>query len=991
MSQLSLRGQFSQFSGLGTGSGYPDPFHDLASLAVPTQWRSVLYWCLPPGTMVELADFVHRPVELMRPGDRVVTKHGGEHRVKAVSSRPYQGDLVTLQFSGYGNTFTHRMTPDHKVWLYDSVSGHSRRVPAKEVREGDLVATPVPRISADVSPRFSGWLLGLYAAEGCCIKTGNRKLGVRLTLGADDEQSGVLEKAIRSLTEQTGYRAIPYTPPSRPDIRLLTVCDVELPDWCHRHAGELSREKQFSGSVLGYGRDFVLELLAGWLDGDGWATPQGLSLFTASKALAIQCVRLANACGLLPSIREVANDKGFGNEDSIGWQIQFGKTDTEALRPHCVKAALVDRAENKARPRYALESGYAVRKVVGVGSVAYNGLVYNLEVEGDHSYIADGVTTSNCEYIFSMFGSYRMAMERVNSYFTTDIQIENASDDETEKWTKFLNDDLGVITVIQNKQRNRACYGNSFASVLVPFKRFLRCPKCGYMAPLKEVYNNPGAFAFKWQEPEFHASCPACKVGSGYRGAWQVNDESDDEAKNLKVKIWSPHEIELLHHTYNDDVRYLWRIPEEFKQQIHRGDLFHLERTPKEVLKAIHHNQMYMFNPDTIFHMKEPTLAGILVRGWGLPRILYNFRQIWYVQVLRRFNEAIALDYVIPFRIITPAPAQGKAGSSGGAMPIDPLSLYHGGDFRAQVQGMIRRRKYDPAGLQVLPFPVNFQMFGADANHLAPRDLHDQAMETLLNDAGTPIELYNGSLQLQTAPVALRLFESTWHHQIHDSNGFLAWLVRQVSQIMSWEPVTVKLKRVTIADNLEKQMMAAQLMMSQQLSGGTVIGDLGYNWRQEQRRIAEEARFQAELQARTQEEMEQSGFAQQIAKGSAQQAPAQGGGAGGGGGQAAAGGAGGAAGAMGTSMQGPVTAYLSALSPDVPQTPEDMMAVADTIASELLGYPESIKDSELRKLKQQNEALHRMVKGKMEQRRRDVRRDAGNAALGQMQQGGAAA
>jgi hypothetical protein len=47
-------------------------------------------------------------------------------------------------------------------------------------------------------------------------------------------------------------------------------------------------------------------------------------------------------------------------------------------------------------------------------------------------------------------------------------------------------------------------------------------------------------------------------------------------------------------------------------------------------------------------------------------------------------------------------------------------------------------------------------------------------METLLNDAGTPIELYNGSLQLQTAPVALRLFEATWHHLVHDANAFLA-------------------------------------------------------------------------------------------------------------------------------------------------------------------------------------------------------------------------
>lgn len=597
-----------------------------------------------------------------------------------------------------------------------------------------------------------------------------------------------------------------------------------------------------------------------------------------------------------------------------------------------------------------------------------------------------------CEYVFSMFGTYRMAMERVISYFLTDVDILDASDDETEKWEAFLNDTLDVKTIVQNGLRGRECYGNHFYSLVRPFKRFLSCPKCGYLAPLKEVHGN-AAFKFKYAPGDptqaFRATCPACKVGSGYSGPWKIKDEDDDNEKKLKVKSWSPHEIEILHDTFTDDVAYLWRIPEDYKRQLRtsqdgRGNLFMLERAPLEVLKAIAKNQIYRFHPDAVFHMKEPTLAGIMNRGWGLPRIISNFRQIWYVQVLRRFNEAIALDYVIPFRVITPAPAQGK---SGGGLNVDPMSMYNGSDFRGQVMSMVRRRRRDPASLQVLPFPVNFQMFGADANQLAPRDLLDQGMETLLNDAGTPVELYNGSLQLQTAPVALRLFESTWHHLVHDANAFLNWLVRQVSQVMSWETVTCKLKRVTIADNLEKQMMAAQLMMSQQLSGGTVLGDLGYNWKKEQRNIADESRYQSELQTRVQEEMEQAGFAQQIAKGQGGGDPAAQGGAppgGGGGGAPPAGGAGGMP--MGGGGQGPVTAYLSQMSPNVPQTPEDMMQVADSLAQELMGLPDSVKRSELRKLKQYNQALHSMVMSRIDQIRRDTKAQAGNQAMGQMQQ-----
>lgn len=588
-----------------------------------------------------------------------------------------------------------------------------------------------------------------------------------------------------------------------------------------------------------------------------------------------------------------------------------------------------------------------------------------------------------CEYIFSMFGTYRTAMERVISYLVTDVEINDASDDESEKWQSFLNDTLDVKGVIQTGLRGRACYGNHFFSVVRPFVRFLVCPKCGYMVTLREAHAQP-VFAFRYAggEPEsaFCAVCPACKVGRGYSGPWHVKDEESDDTRRLRVKSWNPHEIEILHDVFTDETAYIWRIPEDYKRQLRasqdgRGNLFALERAPKEVMRAVARNQVYRFHPDAVFHMKEPTLAGIHNRGWGLPRILANFRQIWYVQVLRRYNEAIALDYVVPFRVITPPPPSGR---TGGGLPIDPMTLYNGADFRAQVMSMIRRRRRDPAALQVLPFPVNFQMFGADAGRLAPRDLLDQAVETLLNDAGTPVELYRGTLQLQTAPTALRLFESTWHHLVHEVNTFLGWLVRQVARIMSWEVVTCRLKRVTIADNLEKQMMAAQLMMGQQLSGTTVLAELGYNWKKEQRNLVEEARFQNELQNRLQEEMAQAGFAQQLAKGQAAggDPAAEGGGAA----PAQAPPAGGAAPA-----QGPVTAYLSQMSPNVPQTPQDMLAVADSLAQELLGLPDVIKNSELRRLKQYNQALHGMVRARLEQIRRDTRAAAGNAALAQLQ------
>jgi hypothetical protein len=591
-----------------------------------------------------------------------------------------------------------------------------------------------------------------------------------------------------------------------------------------------------------------------------------------------------------------------------------------------------------------------------------------------------------CEHIYDMQETYRMAQERIISYFNTDIEVEspdmtsNLGDDEKEKWRNAA-DRMGLLNTVQEIDRDRACYGNGFATMMVPFKRLLVCPKCYAQFPLNEVYKGRHDFDFDWQLPNFIASCPACKTGSGYRGKWHVNDMPVDLEDNLKIKLWSPHEIEIVHDLYTDEAQYIWRIPEDYKKQVRSGHLWHLERASMQVLRAIQNNNLFMFHPDAMFHMREPVLSGRRNRGWGLSRILVNFRQIWYVQVLRRYNEAIGLDYIIPFRLITPEQRSG-GGQSGLQAMTDPMKTVNMGNFQSELMRMLRQRQRDPAGWHFLPFPVKYQALGGDASQLAPKDLLDQAHETLLNGAGTPVELYRGSLQLQTAPVSLRLFEATWFHLVHDNNRFLRWAASQISQILSWEQVAMTMRRVTHTDDFNKQMAVLQLMMGQAISQTTGLRGMGLDWDTEQRQIAEESRRQAELQAEVQEEMEQAAFGEQIAKGQAMPG-GQGGQPGAPGapmGDPMAAGGGGGVDPM-TGQPGPVSSMVS--GGNAPVTPTEMMQQAESIAMQMLGLPESQKDSELRLLKQKNEFMHSLVREKMDAIRNRARTAGGSMLLGQ--------
>jgi hypothetical protein len=595
-----------------------------------------------------------------------------------------------------------------------------------------------------------------------------------------------------------------------------------------------------------------------------------------------------------------------------------------------------------------------------------------------------------CEYVFQSNGTYRMAMERIISYFLTDLELGalNANrplgDDEKEKWENFLVEQLGALGHVQDMDRDRMCYGNAFASVVVPFKRFLSC-RCGNQFPLDVVYRDP-KFRFKFTDYEFHATCPGCN----YSGKMKTWDAPLNTAEQLSVKRWSPHEIQILHDPLTEQVEYYWKIPEDYKRLVRQGRLFHLMRVPKDVLQAIKKNQLFRFNPGVLYHMKEPTLGGMENRGWGISRVIVNFRQVWYVQVLHRYNEAIALDYVIPFRLITPAARSGSSQASGQGR--DPLLTVNMGDFMGQVKGMIRRRSRDPAGWNTLPFPVDYQALGGDAAALAPRELLDQGMETLLNASGTPVELYKGTLQLQTAPVSLRLFESTWHHLVHDNNAFMHWLTERVSRILSWEDVLCRHKRVTHADDMQRHMAILQLMMGGTISQSTGLKAMGVDWKDEMRLIGEEGRYMQEQSAKVQEEMDTQAFGAQISSGQPMQggAPGQpmppGGGGGGGGGAAGGGGGIPVDPATGQPMPQPVTTMVQ--NDQMPQTPEEMMSTAESIAQQLLGLPEGQKDSELRSLKQKNEVLHALVRQKLDQIRGRARSQGGSMLLDQEFGGG---
>jgi len=567
-----------------------------------------------------------------------------------------------------------------------------------------------------------------------------------------------------------------------------------------------------------------------------------------------------------------------------------------------------------------------------------------------------------CEFIFNSNSMIREAARRVLSYFITEIEIKGVGDkdigdDEKTKYETFLNENLDIRTILHSVGLDFLCYGNSFTTLVVPFRRYLACPQCHLDVPLKQVINNP-SFAFKWKMPDFSANCPRCK----YTGVWKRTDRRTNEIDEVRVRRWPAFEMEVRYDPVRDNRDYLWRIPEDYRMQVRRGDPQILETVPWEIVEAVAANGFLLFDKGAVHHMYEPTLSGVRSRGWGISRTLVNFRHAWYCQVLHRYNEAIALDYVIPFRLLTPQPQSSSLPEAG-----DPLMNMDLGGLRGQVQAMLRKRRRDPASWHFLSTPIQYQMLGGEARNLAPNDLLESGINTLLNGFGMPAELYRGTLTLQSALPAIRLFESSWYYLVHCLNSFLRELTKNIGDAFGWEPAVCKLIKPSLLDDVQLIMSKMQLMQAQQVSQTGVLRSLGLDFKDEQRQILAEERFRQEEQAKLQKDMDQSALMEQMAPPVVDQMAQQG--------QQAQGqqppgyGAppspqqGGAMppqGPAGMAAQG--MSLSSPTQPNQKVTPQDLQAKAQALADQLLAMPESQRQSEMTKLKSQDPVLHSLVK-----------------------------
>ena len=244
-----------------------------------------------------------------------------------------------------------------------------------------------------------------------------------------------------------------------------------------------------------------------------------------------------------------------------------------------------------------------------------------------------------------------------------------------------------------------------------------------------------------------------------------------------------------------------------------------LDTLDRVVIDAIASGKDVLIDPDKIFHLKRPQM-GTLWKGWGTPMILPVLKDIHYYYILRKANEALALQRIVPLNILFP---QGNA-------DVSPFAHLNLGTWKAKIEDELLKWRRDGNYLPILPLPVGSQIIGGDAKQLMVSQEQEMVARSIAAGLGVPLEFIIGGLNWSGSSVSLRILENFFlnltSQDLRLTNKFL---IPKLARIMRIPKIEISFTKFKMADDMQAKSNAYNLMQSGYVSRKSVLEQDGFD------------------------------------------------------------------------------------------------------------------------------------------------------------------
>lgn len=448
-----------------------------------------------------------------------------------------------------------------------------------------------------------------------------------------------------------------------------------------------------------------------------------------------------------------------------------------------------------------------------------------------------------CEYLYFNSSQIYAALQKFAIYPVTQIEYSTTNESLKTRYKKLHDKQLKTKRHLIRAAIDKFVYGNGFYSVYAPFIRFLKCRACGHLANIGTL-----EYKFKLKKLEFRYTCPGCSADTTSNEK-EIIDRPVIRPEKIAVIRWDPKLMDIDYNPVTGHSIYYYTVPKEMKERINKGNKHLINTLPLEFLKTIRDDKTFEFAEGKIFHLKMDAPAGIEAQ-WGFPPLASTIKLFFYAAVLRKANEAIGLDYVVPFRIISP-----KQGNPNGD-PVISISLER---WVTEMKTQIKRWRRDPLHMMWSPVPAEITTMGGQARALMVNQEIQMAEDNIIAALGIPKEFLYGGLSFTGSAITLRILENQLLPHTSELIDMLQWITDNVGRLLGWPTVEVDLAPFKFIDDVQQKTLLLQLNQTSQtgpfVSNTTIAEtfDIDLNEERDKRKqeALDEVRFQQELQVET--------------------------------------------------------------------------------------------------------------------------------------------
>lgn len=407
-----------------------------------------------------------------------------------------------------------------------------------------------------------------------------------------------------------------------------------------------------------------------------------------------------------------------------------------------------------------------------------------------------------CRYYYLTNPLINTVIHKMSEYPVTEIVIDEKNQNVKEKWEELLGTHLRYRAFQIEVGLDYHCYGICLVTLHFPFTKYLICSKCGKKTKASKT-------KYRWRNLDYILECKC-----GHVGAAKVQDFFERDVRRIRLMRWNPEFVNVEPGFGGADPIYTFEVPLQLRNDILLGKKTILDTIPDIYIEAIKRNKFIRFAPENLFVFRRPIISQ-KDNGWGMPLIFPVLKDSFYLQILRKAQEAIAQEHIVPLRVLFP--------QAGGATS-DPYMTTDLGNWKNRMEAEIAKWKYDNNYIPIMPLPIGNQTIGGDGKALGLYQEMDTWSRQIVAGMGVPQEFVFGGMQYSGSNVSMRMLENQFIGYRTDHHLMLnQFVIKKIAAFMGWPTVSAHMRRFKMADDLQRMSFYFQLNQAQKISDQTLL------------------------------------------------------------------------------------------------------------------------------------------------------------------------